>query len=618
MNIELNPLLIIDNLDKKVPICILKILCEICNIECKSKYLHNEEYLKSIRNLIKKYEPKIVLYPCNEDEQLYNCVKFFNVEGSWNLNSINISLETYIPFFDGSVNFLNKFNISEKTSDNPSGLSILQIYRLCKVIGYNMNIHTSKEEMFFAVDKFYNDSISGLRLSLIESIKTMNSNTLIKLVYEHLIDENKPSPERSTPKILSSKTNYKREITQSFLEQIKDEDYLLSRITPRTDEEAIYLSYKKWNIFIGNSTNPLIQYKFLLCNGLDNYIPVGDGIFSKLYTKNKDWYNMEKNWVPNLIQVYSKKEIKRICMKEGYTDMSDYKSMKSFLKDRFSTVNFYFDIVPSLELDKTYIERIEIDSALNEEDLEILTLGILDTNEFYYFTIEELTSFFEHERMFIDPFSRELIDSFAINKLKNHCLSKSSSKYNKLLEVISMIERSMHVFNSNILDMKTKCFHNNEINDIIKNAFEKLIELGLTMRGSKLKEVLPLSSLNSCYSVKDEALIYQQAFDVYKEYIDLKNQILFDHVKMFLDNIYIIKFSETGLKEIFFGTKVKKSTSVNIKLDETLYLTFKKDEGAGSSCFRSNSNWILYTACWYMKIFCFDFNFQMNEIEEIL
>lgn len=617
MEIILDPLLITKGIDRNTPLSILEYIGNILFIEFNKKYIHIEEYFYELKCKIETSIKEKINYPCTSVDEMEKVLIFLNSSEEWTEKNINEALDSLLPFFQEEVLPIQTSIFGEKTNNSPHSLNPMQIYRLCKEIKYPLNINTTLEEMVFALDKTYNDNLEGLKLSFLEKIKNIDSTSLIKLL--HTSFELEGLSNINLKQVKKVKKFVQVDFNSEFLKCMTDSQYLIKRISPKTHEEAIFVSYERWNIFIAESSNPLFQYKILSKNERErvSYIPINDGDFAFKYSMNEEWYNTNKNWFEILVQFYSRQKLIQFCQKEGYTDCkkTSEKTLRCFLIDRQVFCNFYFEIVPYSEEFVSYINRESISEMEN-----IISVGKISDRNMVYFTVEELNDYFTHEKLLIDPISRELFDNYAITKLKTFCKTKNGEhnyyKYKKLLETISMIESCIHIINMNMKNIKDYSLQDPIFSDMLKLSLEKLIELGLTMRGSKNKNVIPLSSFDSKNPIETEALIFQQSFEIYKEYLNL----LFDErIKNFMDNINIITFTENGLKYDFFGITIKTST-VNYRrtLRECLEQSFFGNQEDELSCIRTNSNWILYTACWYYHMFSFELKINVSEIEEIL
>ena len=422
----------------------------------------------------------------------------------------------------------------------------------------------------------------------------------------------------------------KFQLTQTTVECLYDPKYLLSRISPKYDEEAILIAVERWSIYLGESNNPIFQFKVIdkrisTKGNILEYVPINDGFFAVKYCSNKGWYNTDKNWFPELINMYSNDKIAKIAQKEGYDldkNNMQIKTVKSFLKDRRNIPNFYFEVVPNCKEEVTYINRTPL-SEINKNML--ICVGSVSKEELFYFTVEEFTSYFVNVKLLADPSSGDTFDRHALNKLKNFCNSNLNDRDNRhiftdLLSVISEIESCSHLIDLNLKQMIHEFKDKDEkIKDDIHSIFRKMIEMSLTMRGLKLSnnDILPLSSLNSRTEHEKYCLVFQQSYDIYKEYKEILSSSGPD-VNDFISKINIITFSDSGLRFKFINLTLK-APNINHSrtIEDCIHQSFFGNLNDENACLRNNSNWILYTASWYLYMLGFDLNFKLEEIEEI-
>lgn len=618
MLVLLDPLKVVREIKSSTPLCVLSYIAKILNIRFKKRNMNDEEYFSKFLEFVTSSRKYTVNYPLGNNEECENFSYFLCSEDPWTEESMNEALESYLPYFSDEKITNIECIFGEKTNSVPKSLTIIQLYRICIDFEYPMSVNTTFEEMAYAVDKSINDTKESLSLLISDLSKKATFSSLINVSFNLLSLESRQDYQKSPKEIKKTERSSFDTIFSSCMNNV---NYLISRISPKSDDEAIYISHKRWNIFIGESTHPIMEFKKLVqCEKKGNeYFPVSGGLFVTSFSKNKNWYDTRSNWFGEFIEMYDYSELYNFCLEEGFIESKSPTKdfLKSFLMDRRNISNFYPCVVPYSSWNITFIGREPI-----SESVKLISIGNINRGEIVYFSPEELISFFENEKMCIDPISREMLDSFAINKLKKYCSSEiketGSFTHKKLLKCIESIEHCMKLFNVGIIEMKKEIFHNEEFATELKFILNKLLRLGLIMRGNLVTNTKSLSSHDCTYDKDKYALIFQQSLEEYNEFSQMLGNLKFERIIQFIRSSNIITFSEYGHKAEFFGKTIKVSSfSPSIKIIDCMQNSFYGSNENESSCLRENSNWIVYTASWYIHIFSFGLNFDINEIEEI-
>jgi len=584
---ELNPLIITGKLQKNTPLCVLLFIDSFFEIRMNINHIENQDYFSQFVKRAELKNCQTVNLPLNEISQ--NAVRFLNPfsKEEWNLESLNSGLLSYHEFYNFRLKSdYFKMEIGEKSSENPLLLNELMLYRLCKEIGYETNLYTEIEEMKYAVENYLNST--AVKESLSRSIPFLTDSKALKISYR-------------IENFLTEKTDIKRYYKKSVFEEnieetsekFNDFDFVLSRIIPESENEAIILSEKRWKIYIGECLNPMFQYQLLNKFGKENYIPKNDINFLVKYLTNKNWYNTEKNWFKELLNSYNTNTLEHFCKKEGYDRKSKKNLYKSFLSQRYKITNFYFEVVPYISENRTFIYNY----SLEEISSNIICMANLEKNTGHFFTVQELTLFFANKRFLSDTENIEF-DKYAIEKLKNYCQSMIKKKidnynFSELLKIILELQEN------------TKLIRQLPDQDIFSEVvyfFNKLIELCLIIRDSTI----------------DIELRFQKSFDFYYEFIREFNSSS-ESNKQYFSNVIIITFSENGNTVEIFGEVLKSPyLEFGISLLECVDMCFDSMGSRDSSCLNSSSNWILYTSCWYLKTFKLEPKIKMSEIQQLV
>ncbi len=533
---KLDPIAMIDGLHQDMPFCVISFICDIFDIEVKSKYISNDVYFEKLVQTINEKEKETVSLPLRETSEYIS--HFLNPEYDydWFLQEQNLALENIIDFFSEESKLEETTVIGHKTPENPQAINLLMAYKICKDNRYKMDTFTKKEEIFYFTDKILNDNIDGLRIYVSSRVREISDNSVIKITYSLLSDNTVKERKESTVKLSSES------ISSLSFSMMRDFKYLYSRVVPETRDEAIVFASEIYGLYIGYSTNPLLQFKHLKRKGVQQYVPVNDGNFTEMLTRKRQWFNTENNWFEELLETYNESKLKHFYSREGFTQKATVQVYKSMLIHSRNTSNFYFGIMPFLTSTTTsvYIEDIyEI-----AEDLLICT-GVFN-EKMIYTTVQELTEYFNKRLMLIDPSNGNLYPDNAINKLKNYCKEgiKIVSKrhiFTDLLNCICNLEKlkSLSMMNLNeALNSKHK--------DAVICVFDALEDLGFEMRGRSVNGIkYPLKSIDCVIKLDDEHLCFEYVSYSYFNFLRVLDEN--EEIKNLICSIPLIKFTKNKI-----------------------------------------------------------------------
>jgi hypothetical protein len=601
MNIfKLDMQILTGKLSTSTPIIIVEIVANFYKIAFNEEYWSLPKYVDNFNTVFRKIAFKVLeINKENENE----ISKFLNVEPENAINVLNSVLN-------------DEF---EKITTN----DLLLCYFICRKLNYPMNINTQQSEIIFASKCLLNKTkISNLRSDIIENAKTINDEDAIKIAYEISL---LPKGEKRIIELNEIKNTSTKEQLNHKINVFSSVDYLLERIIPMNDTEAILLAFKRFNINLNSSSCPLKQFKFLSKYkiNLDNYVPVDDSLFCSMYRKNPKWFIIDNEWDNDLLSLYSEKQIYNFCINEGYTnDKFNLKNGIEFLENTTKNITFFFGINPFCSVDETLYKL----SFSEIPENQLISIGYKNNpKSLYYTTVEELTSYFNSSKMFTDPLNYCKFSNISIIKLKNYLKrfvadDKDRLLFFQLLETIKEVENVTDIINVKVEELS---FHiktmDVEDNMKVEAYFKNIINMAFYMRGWKINDdKYPLSSVDTNFDIKDSSKVYQNTWDAYKNVIDSLNDISFKY-RIFVEELNLIRYTDMGTTQKIFDMKFK---GVVICPDNTLLNCVKKsikpDDNDNDTCIRSNSNWILFTASWYCYIFGFSLDFKFDNIDIIL
>lgn len=579
--------------------------------------------------------------PFEDEIILSKCFKILNpnTSESWSIQSINDGFGKFlpylqIPFIPPTKDDLIYCGFGEKTNKNPFSINEIMCYIICRHFNYSVNNETTFDEMKHAVVNLIdNDKISGCRAFLKNNIKLISSNLVIKFAYECSKTEFDETENEVKTVVNYKKNGYNESSIINTVKMIDSNIFLTQRMTPETNSEAIAMTLSRFDICISESSNPIFQYKDIVrrkfsSETISKFIPHNDNDFSIKYCRNPSWFNVNENWFEELLKMYSVEKLSKFALHEGFINVQGQSSAKMiiFLKDRHKINNFYFGINPYCSKELTFLE---MDSIHDFDESEIISFGNMSSkpSNFIYTTIKELTSYFAHRKMFIDPLSSGGIQTNVIEKLKFYvrCKIQEKTKFHSdfiaLRNQLKELDDAKDMIDSIIseLDEKNKnSSHENQTK--LNNFFNAITEYAFYMRGWKVnnQNKFPLTVALSEYDKCEfQAEVYARLWEQYKVVKDLYRGLDTD-IQNKIKILNLVEFSTKGNKRQIFNINV---SGMVIRRDLSLMECIEKpvrENDSVAGCVRTNSNWLLFTSSWYSFILGFERSFTMEDIEEIV
>lgn len=644
---KLDPRMIIGEIDSCTPLCVVRFVATLCFKKIKEEYWGNLKYMNDFLEIVNSSDFFEVDIPLKQScKYLQECIFFLNPfsnEKTWEFQAISDGINSIFEIINNEVKYENlDFVFGSKTSTAPKKINELLCYKLCKHYSYQTNIHTTFEEMSFAVLKLSKtNELPLLRKVVIENMKYVSDQKMVKYAFEMLSIDNSNEYEianeiQSIPcvDIIIDQKNIVR--TNNILSNVT---VLQQRISPNDSVEAILLAMARFNICIAEARTPIKQFKFLVskkfnAKNIHEYVPIDDYNFCINYTRNPKWYSTNSNWFHELLPIYTTQQLLDFCKREGFIDsrnVTDNKQLISYLKS-LKTINWiYFGIVPFCSKTKTLIYKTPIDEI---NPFNLVCIGNILEDNLEYFSLDELTAYFNSKKIFINPVDNEPLSLQFINKLKYNSMLLISHNisdrhiYTDLVECIENLEKIKDLIDYKVRELKIIIDNsNNKLKEHIKSFFEKCIDMAFYMRGWNIngKNDLPLKSEDTYYEALDpneEATDNQRQVwvnvchthvDIIKLYRELPRNIS-DGIA----SLRLVRFSRIGELKNIFGLKIRgASVSQTTTLMECMNISVYGDKDSEDTCIRSNSNWILFTAAWYSYIFGFELKFRFDRIDEI-
>lgn len=627
--IKLNPLNIIGSLNLDTPVFVLEYISKLCKKIIDKKHICTDEYYLNMINLINDFIFPEIDYPSqnSSDSDFSKLVKFispFQPHKEWEVDSIIDGYNHLISYNNKKLPIIHKNDLvfGDKIPETPYSLNELIVYVIALHHNYRMNRFTTFEEIKFFIEKISENRISSIKNSLLHTINSMSNIEILKL-YHMISQDFKMSDETEEIEIQSGKET-KFLFDKIFLEVSWDKclnpTNLIKDFNPKTNYDAIIIASLVYDIDISESSYPLGEIENLK---MKRYIPYCPR-FAKKISLNRRYYKISKTWRENLSEkVYTNDKLVEFAIKEGFDNLKGMKNqeLNNYMKSTQNMFNFYFGINPNCETKKTLVLMDPIEDHPNEN---IICCGTIKTGQLYYTTIHELYDYFQSEKMYLDMTpEKNIIDERVINKLKRYCLSKNQNIgiFKDMLTLLDNMDHVKKLIDIKVRDLKIKISKSTpEVIQKIDRFFYLAMEMGLYMRGWKItsSDVYPLKSENTCDNNNDmnSLLIHENTVNAYessKEALaSLPNDISED-----IRCLHTLRFNRKDKSYSVFSMNFKGTT---IFRDETLVKCMSNIYGGihnNDSCIRTNSNWILYSVCWYRFIFGFEVPFEMDQIDDI-
>ena len=405
-------------------------------------------------------------------------------------------------------------------------------------------------------------------------------------------------------------------------------NYYLTLIEPSSHEECIIMGALIYGINFVECINPYIEYNELkkkTMNGLliNTYIPIYDQNFKIKYLNNPKWYDIRYLWEPKLKHIYTIENLINFIKNEGYTNIDNISYEEKLFQIR-CIPTFYFGKYPTC---KDTLTLIYYESIKDIESELLLSYGILETNKFIVFTVQELTDYFTKSKTFINPCdNKEIFSDISIQKLHNICVEISNNilylntnikfHYDKLFNAIEIVK----LFNSTII-AQGKQLRNYYISskEMIKSnidlLFIKLLHIGYYMRGWKINnEDLPINTYKTTYDKSKQHIV---ELNTTTAILDFENLLLeFKNIDLLFYNLFnqlpILCVQHNSSSLTF-----KSSSNPDMGLTIIDRINIAKDGESEYSCIRMTSNWLLASAYYYIKLCDKKEPFDIKDLSDI-
>jgi hypothetical protein len=599
--LKLNRLFITGPLNENTPYCVIKEILESHNIshqpmkENEIKFANCQVEIQKI-NMFRT----LTIEEPFDSYKLRYLATFINFKvGTWTKSSL---LQAYIHMMNFEFENLDKLKqldieCIQKTPNNVKTLNSCMLYKICVHYNIATKWNTNERDMCFLIKKLF-ESHSDLKSHILSLIETYDKEKLVNL-YLHLPKEKgqinpfykEKSPDKEileTP--LASIDSLKLQESFNNYTDIKN---LIQNAKSYSHYDAIILALLNYKINLTESKYPLLEYKEILKNpSLELYVPI-DPIFKKRYLRNPDWYNFDYMFNINFSSIYNEKDLKNMCIREGYTiDDIRANDCKNLLYKIQKSENIYFG-KNVYNFDEEYTP-IMMDEIKNLENKECFSFGVYEKKSFKTFSAYELSELFTIHKSYRNPLrNNEVLEERIINKLK---FFANRHTIVKMLKAIDIVEK-WRVYSNENSEKLRDFYKKSERKDIILEFFNLIIQTGMYMRGWKGSEnPFPLSEKSSkVEGIQDkiEENVAQSIDKIMKYIFNLR-----ENERNLLCHLPLMKFSIDGENKVFIPTPDEEDgDSIIHRLKIVVSGNSHKNM---KSCIRLSSNIVLSSVYFYI------------------
>jgi hypothetical protein len=396
---------------------------------------------------------------------------------------------------------------------------------------------------------------------------------------------------------------------------------ILPRIDPVTRQEAVVLAAMINGINLMEAMNPIVEYRELR-RLREQYQPVADPLFQRRYQINPQWYSIATTWDPALAPLFGTVRLHQFAVNEGWRSQREDGDHASFLMLSRITATFYLGLHPSLLTDLTNQPATAITLETNYDRTELISYGVVETEKFDLYTLDELIDHFRASRRFVNPLiPTENLEEHAVRKLKLLCLSQIRPMGGPAIlnELDRLADWSPHQkfrdLYTALLDIEQYQVSLSQLDEDLKLAYQRgpreidrclqlVLELGLYMRGWKVpksdltidREVIPLASITTVVEPDNVPLIMVNVTTTISQLEQFLQQQS-EELRRLLLALPLMKLQRRE-EQLQFAP----STSVEDGLTILQRVTICKAGTSETSCIRTSSNYFLSSAYYYMVI----------------
>ena len=492
-----------DFFDKNTPFCVLLEAARIHKIDIQISDLVGET---SIMYLVRQLSntasnQPLVTLPLSNPNHRSSVAHFLNPYVSWPDHELKDAFSTFCIYMWNTPLPERDFTYGYPTPGDTNRLSVLILYKLCKVNDLPLRTYHTIDNLASAVSMLVQD-IQTNRYYLYQRIIHVKEEALpiLYLTTCKIVDtssdldtgsDNSVDNENTEVTINEDLYNYYEDITQS-IKTLNSDTQVFLRIKPLTQGEAIYLAAINFELDISSSIDVIKEYDNLLKHKIAEtmWVPL-DPIMRDLLCHNPVSFNLYLYFNPKLpAELYDKQKLKQLAIEEGYTTQDlRQESAYSLLSTAFLSQTFYHGLFSAIINDKTPIEWDSI-SEIPRDHLVCFGVKTMGLMAFKY---SELADDFSQKKNFTNPLDREgqNFPAIAITKLKKLCQKTHIGETEggmierqRLFQAITLTELYTDESNDKARELHvTYTEGDEEIQIKISTAINALLHLSMCCRG---------------------------------------------------------------------------------------------------------------------------------------
>lgn len=486
----------------------------------------------------------------------------------WNKNQLTEAINFNLDFVNNYQLNLSKLNFKlDYGYQTPSKIDNINIFLKYKIIhdhSYDLKIHNYNLNLSLILQY---QSLAYLKNLLIIKLTNVSENQELIKTLNDINNLNLNFELNSKPLTSLSLQNYYQKIKTNMNKYI----------IPTNNVEAIVLSALLYNNDISFSNNPMYQY---LINQ-DNQ------------NKKLDLKTNFNSLFPECF--YQRSDLNRMCLKEGYrkSELTNQTNLYQLLQQSYLSENLYHGVEIYLLYKQ---EKQSITPFLYEEvdydqpDNYFCYGNIYDIKYgIKIYSYHEIIMCFEHNLDYYFPDKSNYLSSRLIKKLK--IMAKNISNLETSKRLTTIINKVKKFKDNNTLQDKIiiqKCNSNSDLTQTVREIFDKLFILCLTMRGYIDGQEYPLYYVPT--SNNNQTMI--NLTEKYNNFNKLSNLEMFDLILNL--PLYDYKINQNYVNLI--------SEDEGLTIKGRLDIIFNESETNSKSCIRVSSNVLLFTLNYHSKL----------------
>lgn len=596
---ELDKLRFTGGIDLNTPNIVIEDIARSFLLKIDCPRLSNILYRYQVIRTFQDIPRDIVNEPFSTNDKI-KIARFLNPDRNviWSSKSLNTAFEKVWGIVTGKISIYDKeFDIEDDqcfgypTPNIPFRLSPAIVYGLIKRHQIITNSETTFQYLIHSLRV-----ISMKRRHRVEYIcnrfHLLSDETLINLACQTQVGKGR---------IKKSEVNIGT--LNRFFEKYNNNKYLASSLLPRSDEEAIVIFAKYYELDITSSISPLEEY---FGHRVGNF-PI-DTVMKDLVKLDSHAYDLRYHFNPTFpITVYNPGSLKLMASKINinYTKLTNV-TIYNELVLAYMEDNFHRGILPGITDFVTCIDLEDIRTG--QFGSSIVSYGSY-LNGYRVYLVTELRDLFDNNKDFDNPaggiFSKKnIIELKRLSGIKSSKIPKEDrKKWQSLLSTIESVEEHLRQC-STYANRMTKIYKMANIDDKpkIKDLLEEIQWLAFNMRGWDGKGDWPIARVPPTNNELAVGRSYQNIKLLYS-----KVNIM-DKLGEKIIRLPLIRYRDGNY-----------SVSVDEKEGYTIHdrLQIVLEDKSIYACIRMTSNWLLASSYYYLTAIGFPPNYDIRVYDHI-